>query len=314
MLLFLLLAQLAPPHGTLRVDQFFSPALGVSKHVVIYLPPGYERHPARRYGVAYYLHGIFGNESDWVALAEIDRVEDSLIATGRAPLILVMPDGDDAFYTNWAVPESRAACLADTLLVRRGTTYCTERQDYAGYIATDLVHYVDSAYRTLADRRHRGIAGLSMGGYGAVALALTHPDLFAAAASHSGVLSPLFAGPHPFSAPARYATSMDALHTSYGWAWASIGHAFGDDTASWYARDPTRLAQQLHAAGGEFPALYLDGGTEDGLTDQSRAFHSALNALGVIHAYAEWPGGHDWRYWRAHVGESLAWLAGRIGR
>src|ERR1041384_490751 len=221
MLLFLLLAPLAPPPRTPRRDPVFSPALGVSKHVVIYLPPGYERHPARRYGVAYYLHGIFGNESDWVALAEIDRVEDSLIATGRAPLILVMPDGDDAFYTNWAVPESRAACLADTLLVRRGTTYCTERQDYAGYIATDLVHYVDSAYRTLADRRHRGIAGLSTGGYGAGGPA-----------------------PPPPAAPPRGA-----------------------------------------AGGAGFQFYCWMGGPGRGWRTSPRAFHSALNALGVIHAY-----------------------------
>jgi S-formylglutathione hydrolase FrmB len=60
------------------------------------------------------------------------------------------------------------------------------------------------------------------------------------------------------------------------------------------------------------PALFVDGGTADGLIDESRAFHAELLALGVAHQYAEWPGAHDWRYWRAHVGESLAWLAARL--
>jgi len=299
------------PHGELRVETFYSAALGVSKHYLIYLPPSYARG-ARRYAVAYYLHGYSGNESDWAALAELDRVADSVFAAGAPEIIVVMPDGDDGWYTDWVEPPGYAACMADTTLPRRGTTYCTERGGYATYVAHDLVAHVDSTYRTRADRRHRGIAGLSMGGYGAVTLALAHPDLFAAAASHSGVLSPLYAGPHPFAAPPRYAVAMDSIRATWGWAWGTIGRAFGGDTASWAARDPARLARRLRAARGPFPALFVDGGTEDGLTDQSRAFHAELAALGIAHRYAEWPGGHDWRYWRAHVGESLAWLAAAI--
>jgi S-formylglutathione hydrolase FrmB len=62
------------------------------------------------------------------------------------------------------------------------------------------------------------------------------------------------------------------------------------------------------------PALFVDVGTEDGLLGQNRAFRDALGALGVPVAYAERPGGHTWAYWRAHVGDGLAWLADRIGR
>jgi S-formylglutathione hydrolase FrmB len=136
--------------------------------------------------------------------------------------------------------------------------------------------------------------------------------VFAAAASHSGVLSPLYTGPHPFVTPPRAPVSMDSLRAMWSWAWATIGRAFGSDTASWYARDPARLAGRLRAAGGLFPALFVDGGTADALTDESRAFHAELVTLGVPHQYAEWPGAHEWRYWRAHVGESLAWLAARL--
>src|SRR6266702_1417264 len=62
------------PRGTVRVERFFAPALGVEKHYVIYLPPSYGTAPGRRYPVAYYLHGLTGNEADWVALASIDVV------------------------------------------------------------------------------------------------------------------------------------------------------------------------------------------------------------------------------------------------
>jgi len=304
----------AVPHGAVRVAAFFSPALGVEKHYVVYLPPSYATAPARRYPVAYYLHGLTGNEADWVTLASIDVVADSLIGGGTPEMIIVMPDGDDGWYTNWEeAPQPYDACLVDTLLNRAAPALCVVQARYEDYIARDLVRHVDSTYRTLADRRHRGIAGLSMGGYGAVTIALAHPEVFSAAASHSGVLAPLYAGPHPFAAPVRYHTSADSLARGWGGMWTSIARAFGRTIASWDARDPAHLARRLQAARGPMPALFIDVGAQDGLVDQSRAFHAELDALGISHTYAEWPGRHDWKYWHAHVGQSLRWLADRIG-
>jgi len=306
---------LAAPYGTVRVERFFSPALGVEKHYVVYLPPSYATAPARRYPVAYYLHGLTGNEADWVSLASIDVVTDSLIASGTPEMMLVMPDGDDGWYTNWEeTPQPYGTCLVDTLLNRAAPALCVAQARYEDYIARDLVRHVDSTYRTLADRGHRGIAGLSMGGYGAVTIALEHPDVFSAAASHSGVLSPLLAGPHPFATPARYHTSIDSLAAGWKGMWGAIAPAFGRTITAWAARDPARLARRLAAGGGPMPALFLDVGTQDGLADQSRALHAELAGLGISHAYAEWPGKHDWKYWHAHVGESLRWLADRIAR
>src|ERR1700759_4587623 len=88
-------------HGRLHEDEFFSVALGVKKHVVVYLPPSYTKTPAKRYPVAYYLHGLGGTETDWVSKAGIDGGADSLIGAGAPEAILVMPDGDDGRYTNW---------------------------------------------------------------------------------------------------------------------------------------------------------------------------------------------------------------------
>ena len=300
-------------HGQVRIESFFSAALGVQKHYVVYLPPSYGRQTHRRFPVAYYLHGLTGNEGDWVTLGGIDRVADSLIGAGMPEMILVMPDGDDGWYTNWETPRGFAACMTDTL-VSGSASYCVEHERYDDYIAHDLIAHVDSAYRTHADRAHRGIAGLSMGGYGAIALALRHPDLFAAAASHSGVLSPLYSGPHPFAAPATYLTSADSTHATWRGFWHEARLAFGPDATGWYARDPARLASKLQAAGEPMPAIFLDVGTEDRLADQSRAFHWELGQIGVAHAYAEWPGKHDWKYWPVHFGESLRFLAQHIAR
>src|SRR2546428_10277722 len=91
---------LAPPRGAVRVERFFSPALGVERHYVVYLPPSYATAPARRYPVAYYLHGLTGNEADWVSLASIDVAADSLIAGGSPEMIVVMPDAHAAGLTN----------------------------------------------------------------------------------------------------------------------------------------------------------------------------------------------------------------------
>src|SRR2546423_13721483 len=273
---------LPPSRGTVCVVRVFAPALVVEKHYLVYLPPAYATASAKRYPVAYYLHGLTGNEADWVSLASIDVVADSLIAGGASEMILVMPDGDDGWYTNWEeAPQPYGACLVDTLLNRAAPALCVVQARYEDYIARDLVRHVDSTYRTLADRRHRGIAGLSMGGFGAVTIALEHPDVFSAAASHSGVLSPLYAGPHPFAAPAHYHTSIDSIAADWRGIWAAIAPAFGRTIASWTARDPTQLARRLAAAHAPLPALFIDVGTEDRPVDQPRAFHAQLAGLGV---------------------------------
>lgn len=305
----------APTAGRVVVDSFWSPALGARKRFVVYLPPSYDRSPARRYPVAYYLHGLGGSETNWSRLGGLPTAADSLARLGRPELIVVMPDGDDSWYTTWNALGNAEACRADTTRREPAASYCVPWPHYDDYVAHDLVARVDSTYRTRADRAHRAVAGLSMGGYGAVTLALRYPEVYAAAASHSGVLAPLFAGPRPFVAPARWAPSVDSLRVLYRGYWTTLPLAMGRDTAAWWARDPGRLAARVRRERPRLlPALFADVGTEDGLLEQNRAFRATAAALGVPLAYAEWPGAHTWAYWRAHVGESLAWVGERVGR
>jgi S-formylglutathione hydrolase FrmB len=313
-------------HGTVRTRTFWSQALGTHKQYVIYFPPSYTTDTARRYPVAYYLHGLSGDEWNWVRSGHLDATMDSLVST-CAPttrpctyeMIIVMPDGDDGWYTTWNFLGDYAGCRRHPPRHDEpAATYCVPWPKYDEYIARDLVAHVDSTYRTLARREHRGIAGLSMGGYGAVTLALRYPDVFAAAASHSGVLSPLYAGPSPFAPPPRYATSIDTARARMGPLWPWMHPAFGNDTTAWLARDPARLAHHLlredEPRSARRPALFLDIGRDDSLlVDGNRAFHYELTTLGLTHRYTEWPGKHDWSYWRTHARESLAWLAHVIG-
>ncbi len=299
------------PAGTVHEDQFFAPSLGVRKHMVVYLPPSYGRDTTRRYPVAYYLHGLSGTESDWLSKASIDVVADSLFARGTPEMIIVLPDGDDGWYTTWVDPVPYRAC-ADTTKTETADRYCVREPRYDEYIARDVVRHVDSTYRTRADRDYRGIGGLSMGGYGAISLALHYPDVFGAAASHSGVLAPMYAGPKPFVGPARYAANVDELRAAGGIYWPRYLRYWGTNLDRWRAADPALSAARLKQRGQKMPALFFDCGRDDGFVDQNRAFDAELARLGVVHTYGEWPGAHTWRYWSEHVPQSLDWMARRI--
>jgi S-formylglutathione hydrolase FrmB len=300
----------AVPRGTVRTDSLRSAALGAWKRYVVYLPPSY-RDSVRRFPVAYYLHGLYGAEGDWTRAGRLAETLDSLVALGMPELVVVMPDGDDGWYTTWARPADPAACRA----VQREEPpehHCVEQARYDDYVAGDLVRHVDGRYRTLAARAHRGIAGLSMGGYGAVTLALRHPELFSAAASHSGTLSMLHRPAADSTTPpgAAYAADSAELAGIWGGMWPRVVPAFGGDTADWWARDPARLLERARREGrGALPRLFLDVGRADPLAHQTYDFHRALVRLGVPHEYAVRDGAHDWTYWRRRAAASLWWLA-----
>ena len=304
----------APSHGTVVVDTVASAALGTRKQLVVYLPPSYGTERSRRYPVAYYLHGAWGGEWDWVRAGRIDAAMDSLIAAGAPEMIIVMPDGDDGWYTTGSIIGRYEACQRAPRAGEAAESYCVPWSRYDDYVARDIVRHVDASYRTLASSAHRGIGGLSMGGYGAITLALAYPDVFSAAASHSGTLSILLAGTDSATGEARIAEDDAALR---GWwgdrVWTLLEPAFGRDPSGWRARDPATLVRRLAARGGRMPALWIDVGTGDRYLGQSRHFASSLRAAGVPFEYAEHPGGHDWTYWRTHVPGSLEWIGRHIG-
>lgn len=302
-------AAIAPARGEVVRATFRSEALGVDKQVVVYLPAGYAAQPERRWPVFYYLHGLGGDETNWTGGGKLDAAADAM---GLAAIV-VMPDGDDGFYVDSTKPVDLAGCLArgDGLFFpeRDRATTCVAASKYDTYIARDLVRWVDATYRTDARRAGRGIAGLSMGGFGALQLALRHPDLFAAAASHSGVVSLLYAGPMPYQAgaPVTLVTTIEQRIRTLGPLGPWLGGLFGKDLATWRAHDPGILLEQL--APGTL-ALYLDCGTEDGfgLQHAMQYLHDRLAARGIAHAYYLGPGKHDMAFWSARVPHSLAFL------
>jgi putative tributyrin esterase len=305
------------PRGTVRTDTVWSPALGTRKAMRVYLPPSYAQGN-RRYPLLVYLHGLGGNERNWVDMGALDRTMDSLVAHGAPEAIIAMPDGDDSWYTTSAQLPDPAGCQADTTRREPASTFCVPWPRYDDYIVRDVVDHVERRYRARGGRAHRGIAGLSMGGYGAITLALTHPDRFVAAASHSGVLSPRLLPTADTSAPPRHATTLAELSRAAGSLWRSQRLAFGRDTIAWRARDPRvlaeRLATQVRAGRAQWPALYIDVGIADPFLQQNRDFNNVLASMGIPRRYGEFTGAHTWAYWRIHAEDSLDFLLAIVGR
>lgn len=297
----------APSPSRVETVKVTSAALGVDKSVVVYLPRGYDSQPQRRYPVFYYLHGLGGDETNWVSSGKLDEHADQL----GLEAIVVMPDGDDGFYVDSKLPIDYDACLkAGTGLFMPGRqdpqTTCVRTRNYETYVAKDLVSWADATYRTIATREGRAIAGLSMGGFGAMELSLRHPELFSAAASHSGAVALLYKGPHPF-APGK-ATLVDKVQTGGGGpigAW--LQGVFGKTLEDWRKYDVVTLATALPPGK---VALYFDCGTEDSfqLHDNVQYVHEALDAKRIPHEFFLGPGGHDFNFWRPRLPNSLTFL------
>jgi len=296
-------------------EHFHSDALGVDKDVVVYLPKGYDSAPARHWPVFYYLHGLGGNETNWTRNGRLDAAADGL---GLAAIV-VMPDGDDGFYVDSPSKIDYDACMKDGtgLFVparERKDTTCVRARNYETYIAKDLVGWTDAHYHTIASRDGRAIAGLSMGGFGAMAVGLRHPDEFAAAASHSGAIALLYKGPRPFApGKAELITDLASFGKATGPIGEWIGLMFGPDLAAWHAHDVVDLATALPS--GKL-ALYFDCGTEDdfNLQDNVQYVHEALTAKHIEHEYFLGPGKHNFEFWTARVPKSLAFLAAHTAK
>ena len=287
--------------GAVSEGHFRSAALGVEKRYVVWLPPGYATS-TRRYPVIYLLHGLGGDENNWTRLGHADAAADKLALQA----ILIMPDGDDGFYANWITSPDYDKCLHTPRIFSRvpedPKAYCVREARYEDYIVKDLLAHVDATYRTIADRRARGIGGLSMGGFGALELAMRHPDRFGAAACHSGVDVLL-----PEDGDVKHwGRTVEPIG-------AQVRRIFGTDVAHWRAHDPAVLATRLKD--GQL-ALYLDCGTEDGFNLQASAqvLHDILDRAGVHHAFTLAPGRHDFSFWSARIGESLKFFAEYFSR
>lgn len=244
--------------------RFRSPSLAREMPYRIYLPHNYAS-TTERYPVLYLLHGLFGSFENWDKLTHL-----STYAAGMN-WIIVMPEADNSWYSNSAtVPQDK----------------------FEDYIAIDLIAEIDANYRTISTRRARAIAGLSMGGYAAMKLALRDPQLFFFAASLSGALDAAR------NLDTRLPEFAPRLREVFG---AAQNPARAQNDV--YALLPKAASQATLA---DLPYLYLACGEEDRFLPVNREFVADLSERHVPYEYHEMPGTHDWIFWDREINPLLA--------
>jgi len=211
----------------------------------------------RFYPVVYLLHGYSGNFSNWH-----EKVPSLRKLASQHQLILVCPEGN---FSSWYLDSS----------LDSGMLFFT-------YISQEVPSYIDAHFRTYDDARYRGITGLSMGGHGALLIALAHPDWFGAAGSMSGVVD-LRTHPNDYDI-AKHLGSYEA------------------DTLLWAANSVVEIASQRRRSN---PKLIIDCGTSDSLIIDNRRLHEVLLENTIPHTYTERPGNHDWLYWEEAINYQL---------
>lgn len=227
---------------------------------------------ARSRPVVFLLHGAWGGYSDWAGLVGSETLASLAAERG---LILVLPDGEPF---GWYLDGRETAIES--------------------YLLNELIPRVLALYPE-ADPDRLAVTGLSMGGHGALTLALKHPSIFKAVGSISGVTD--------LSAHARQAHSVDSsLRID-----RVLGPA-GPDGQNWLAHSAVGLTEKKPENLAGRP-LILSVGLDDGLTlAENRAYHRLLTELGIDHVYLEGPGGHDWKYWSAQLPVHLDFMADQL--
>jgi enterochelin esterase-like enzyme len=254
------------PHGQVREVWYDSKVTGTWRHALVYLPAGYDEETRTRYPVLYLQHGGGEDETGWVRQGRANFILDNLIADGSAkPMIVVMAYGY-ARRAGAPVPDLSG-------LPRDSPERWKAVQDMTAVFEADLkealIPFVDSTLRTMADRDHRAMAGLSMGGMQTFQITLTNLDLFSYIGGFSGAM--------------RLVLGEEKLDpkTAYGGVFADAG----------------AFAKKVRL-------LWLGVGTEEPerMREGIRRLHASLSEAGIAHVYVESPGtDHEWQTWRRNL-------------
>ena len=297
----------APKHGSVVRLKVHGPSLegnlegdSADRDVSIYLPPGYEAQKSRRYPVVYLLHGFTDDDLRWFGsehLFDGTAAADRAFSNNVPEMIVVMPNAKTRYF---------------------GSMYGSSATtgDWETFVAHDLVSYIDTHYRTIADRKSRGLAGHSMGGYGTIRLGMKHPEVF----SSIYALSACCLVPMP-NFPDSAAAKVQAIQTDEQLAQAEFltkamfasagawspnprnppwfvdfpwkGAEFQPTVAAkWAANAPLIMLDQYIANLKRLQAIAFDVGTHDTLLAGSQALDEALTSYNITHTYETYDGDH----------------------
>lgn len=245
------------PHGSVSKVWYDSPGLGKKRRMSVYTPPGYE-DSNESYPVFYLLHGAGGDEEAWLSLGRAAQIMDNLIAEGKAePMIVVMTNGN-------AVQSAAPGESAEGMTVPAFDVSRMNRGEFETAFP-DVVNYIDTHYRTKADKANRAIAGLSMGGYHSLHTSKLYPDMF----DYVGLFSAAIFPPEGSEAPV-------------------------------YQDFDGKLKTQFE----KNPKLYwIAIGDQDFLYQDNVKYRKMLDEGGYPYVYFETPDGHIWKNWRIYLTE-----------
>jgi enterochelin esterase-like enzyme len=260
------------PHGEVRAKWYLSKTTGEWRHALVYTPPGYDGNPKTRYPVLFLQHGSGEDETGWTRQGRAQFILDNLIAAGRArPMIVVM---DRGYAPRAGAPMVKVGPDTSPADIKPGFLA------FEDVIIHDLIPTIDASYRTLPDREHRAMAGLSMGGMQTLFITLRHLDTFAYIGSFSGPIVPDPDLKQPFGKP--HPDLFDA-HTAYEGAFAKPAAFNGRVKLLWFG------------VGTAEPELFRAG-----IGGAARA----LTAAGVRLVYFESNGtAHEWQTWRRDLND-----------
>jgi len=271
----------------------------VDRDVIVFLPPGYATQKSRRYPVVYALHGYSIGAEQWSHEIHVPQTIEGAFAQGAQEMIVVLPDSKT---------------------VHNGSMYSSSvtTGDFEAFIARDVVAYIDAHYRTMPNRASRGLAGHSMGGYGATRIGMKHPEVYGSVYIMSPCcLAPRGAGPaNPASEKALEAvkTPADSASLPFGLrtqlasaaAWSpnpknpplyldlptKDGVVQQDVIARWAANSPLAFADQYVGNLRQYRAIAIDVGDQDGLRTGATKLHDILDSYGIVNSFEIYSGTH----------------------
>jgi S-formylglutathione hydrolase FrmB len=263
-----------------------SSILGTSVHYCVLLPPSYDttiaNHPARQYPVLYFLHGLGDDEQTLFKTGGWNLIEDLRQQHKVSEFLIVTPDAKATFYVNSADGKVR----------------------YSDFFLREFMPYIETHYRIRRERRSRAIAGISMGGYGALRFAFAYPELFSAVSAQSAAL--MTASPQELNTSWHSGTPFGKL----------LGAVFGNpiNVTHWKENDPIALVKKNKAGVGNL-SIYFNCGRDDeyGFEIGANALDRQLQELHIKHEFHLYPGNHGASYFGAHLGEVIEFHSKMFG-
>ncbi len=243
------------PHGDIRSEWYFSNTTGTWRRAYVYCPPGYDNNEKMRYPVLYLQHGAGEDERSWGVQGKVDIIMDNLIASGKSKPMLIVMDKGYAERAGARTNQQRSQGTAGSQ---------TGQSAFEEVLIRDLIPFIDKKFRTMSDREHRAMAGLSMGAMQTIQITFSNLDKFAYIGGFSGA--------------GRFRGAGLDLANDYNGVLA----------------DPAAFNKQVKL-------LWIGIGTAepDNMFRAVNGFHLALDKAGIKHIYYESPGtDHEWLTWR----------------